>query len=91
MIVTINNIDIDFKPAELIGQEIKRRDFLGGSEALQAILIDQNSEIVKIMMSQEDQRFPVGSFLPLAVGSEAIHASGFILQPISQGEPSGVS
>jgi hypothetical protein len=62
-------------------------DFLRRAESLQAVLIDQDDEIIQPPAHGEIERLPAGTFLPFAVGAQAIHPARRSFVPQRQGQP----
>ena len=63
-------IDLDGVPPEgleLVGQRIEPQNLVHVAEALDLVEVDDQPEIVELVMAREQDRFPVGAFVELAV------------------------
>jgi len=62
---------------------------MGRAEALQAVVIDDEGQVVQFLVAGEDQRFPVGALVPFAVGRETENTAGFTPELLGQGQAGG--
>src|SRR5882724_10377390 len=55
------------KGTKFVGKRVEIRNLPGRTEALHAVQIDDEREVVEFLMDQENERFPAGTLIPFAV------------------------
>ena len=57
------------------------------AEALKAVEVDQERQVVEPVVPGEDQGLPARALVPLAVGRQAVDAARLPFEPLRQGQP----
>ena len=79
-VVAVDNVANQSKSAEFFVQGIEVGDFPRGAKSLQTIGIEDEGQIIQTVMGGEDKGFPIGAFVPFAVGEEAEDAAGLVTE-----------
>ena len=61
----------------------------GGTEALHAIQVDKEREVIEFLMGQEYERFPAGALIPFAIRCQAKDSAVFSAQFLAQRQACG--
>ncbi len=70
-IVTVNFDRRHSEGAKLVRKRAEVGDLPGGTEALHAVQIDNEREVIEFLMGQKYERFPARAFIPFTIRCQA--------------------
>ena len=76
IVVAVDFANLEPERRELVGEWIEGVRALGAIALLQAVAVDDDSEVVEAGVAGGHQRLPVAAFLQLAVADDHEHARG---------------